>query len=122
MSTALELVLHRLRKQQWYTIGEAAYASGWGRQHISEACHSGELPAQHTRGPGTRRRPGSTMRKRIPHYWRIHRDDLAAYIVVQSNYDPPRAAANLAAIAAKWPPTMRQQFIRALQQFTPEKS
>ena len=122
MSAALELILHRLRKQEWYTIGEAAYASGWTRCYISSACRTGALPAQHTCGPGNRRRPGSNGKKRAPHYWRIHRNDLALWIVTQSNYDPDRDINNVASIAAKWPPAFRQKLIAALQQFTPAPS
>lgn len=119
MSAALELILHRLRKQEWYTIGESAYASGWGRSFIAQACNSGKLPAQHSTGPGTRRRPGSTGKKKAPNFWRIHRYDLALWIVSQSNYDPARDLMNIACLAAKWPPDFRQQLISALQQFTP---
>lgn len=113
-TTAQLLVLHRLGKQQWFTLCEAAYASGWSRQYLSDACSAGKLPAQHTRGSGLRRRTGTTRQNKIPSYWRIHRDDLALWITKQANFCPNQSIQNVSQIASKWPPSMRKCLAEAL--------
>jgi len=107
------IVLARLPARDWFSIDQAAEASGWSRSFIRGQIKAGRLPAQSYRKPD--RRNGR------PYYvYRIHIDDLASWILANTGegsrfYTEEKPFRDICLIIRFWPAWMRKELIRHLQ-------
>lgn len=116
MTTAYQpgraIVLSRLPDREWFTLDQAAEASGWSRSFLRKQIKRGQLPAQsHRRG---------SVESRKYYVYRIHVDDLAAWIIRNSgegskHYSEEKPFRDICLIVRFWPSWMRRELIRHLQ-------
>lgn len=110
-STAI--ILSRLPAQDWFTIDEAAAASGWGRTFIRECILEGKLAAQDCAG-GKSCKSGKPGRKAT---YRIHVDDLVLFIMRNSRgkYETVKLVSDAALIIRQWPRQVQRGLIIYLE-------
>lgn len=100
---ATAIILSRLPAKDWFTIDEAAAASGWGRTFVRDCIATGKLAAQECAGAEAKR-PG---RKST---YRIHVDDLVLFIMRNSHgkYETAKLVSDAVLIIRQWPPQVQR--------------
>lgn len=106
------IILSRLPARDWFSIDQAAAASGWSRSFIRGQIKAGRLPAQAYRKParGTGR----------PYFvYRIHVDDLVTWILSNTGegskfYTEEKPFRDICLVVRLWPSWMRRELIKFL--------
>lgn len=104
------VILSRLPAQDWFTVEEAAAASGWGRTFVRDKIVAGQLAAQECNREG-QKRPGRKCA------YRIHIDDLVLFIMRNSRgrYEAQKLVSDAALIIRQWPPGVQRGLIIYLE-------
>lgn len=105
-TTGDSIIRSRLPAQDWFTIDEAAAASGWGRTFIRECINNGTLISRPCALAATRK-PGRRAK------YRIHADDLVLFIMRNGHgkYETIKLVSDAAAIIRKWPRSLQRWLI-----------
>lgn len=103
------LILHRLPAREWFSVDQAAHASGWSPSFIKTRIRNGEIPAQSYSDP-------ARLLNRIERTHRIHVDDLVLFILLngQGRYEEKKSFADVFAVLRNWPLWMLREMHKAL--------
>ena len=105
-------MLSRLPAQEWFTVDEAAAASGWSRSFMRGQIKAGRLAAQSYQAP--ERAGGRTY-----FTYRIHVDDLVTWILTNSGegskfFSEEKPFRDVCLVVRFWPAWMRRELIKYL--------
>lgn len=104
------LILHRLPAQEWFSVDEAAHASGWSPSFIKARITDGTIPAQSYRDAN------ADPEVRVHRSNRIHVDDLVLFILLngQGRYEEKKSFGDVIAVIRSWPLWMLKEMHKAL--------
>ncbi len=103
------LILSRLPAREWFTLDEAAEASGWSRSYIRQRIRQEDLPAQ-----SYQKKTSSGGRTYLS--YRIHVDDLALFIIQNNSgrFTEEKPFVDVVTIVRGWPSWMIRELHTAL--------
>jgi hypothetical protein len=103
------LILSRLPALEWFTLDQAAEASGWSRSYIRQRIRQGDLPAQAYQKKTTH--GGRTYLS-----YRIHVDDLCIFIMQNNSgrFSEEKPFRDIVTIVRGWPKWMIRELHTAI--------
>ena len=105
------LILSRLPALEWFTLDQAAEASGWSRSHIRKRIQLGDIRAQSYQKK-------TSLGGRTYLSYRIHVDDLVLFIIQHNsgrfNFEEKKPFVDIVTIVRGWPYWMIRELHTAL--------